>query len=45
MPLDNDFLNLSPVNRTHEIAENNFWFTTVLLAEDAENHQKNQRQD
>jgi hypothetical protein len=43
--LNNDFLNLAPIDRTHEIAEHDFRFAAMLLTENTEDDQENQRQD
>jgi len=43
VPLDNDFLDLTPVDRTHEIAKHNLRLAAMLFTKNAEDHQKNQR--
>jgi hypothetical protein len=45
VPLDNNFLNLTSIDRTHEIAKHNLRLAAMLFAENAEDHQKNQRQN
>jgi len=43
--LNNDFLHVSTVHRTHEFAEHDFGLAAVLFAEDAENDEKNQSEN
>jgi hypothetical protein len=43
--LNDDFLNFSPFDSAHEVAENDFRLTAMLLAEHTEDEQENQRQD
>jgi hypothetical protein len=45
MALNRDFLNISAIHRSHELAENDLRLATVLFIENAEYGEKNQGQD
>jgi hypothetical protein len=45
MALNRDFLHISAIHRCHELAENDFRLTAVLLIENAEYGEENQCQD
>jgi hypothetical protein len=45
VPLDNNFLDVTPIHRTHEVAKYNLRLAAMLFAENAEDHKKNQRQN